>query len=249
MPSSWPSQISPIMTIILAMAPRTVLDIGPGFGKYGVLCREYLDIVPGSRSSPTYPPPRRIRIDCIEAWPDYVSPLHHYIYDHVYVGDARLILPNLAAGAYDLALFVDVLEHCSAREGRRLTNLALEVAPLLLVATPTTDIPQGASFGNDYERHLSRWTPRELRALAPACRFFRNPPWRAVHAGHICLLSADDSILSHVARRVRALTWVAYRTTLLESLHLRDPIRRLLRRSRLASAPPVPGRTGQPEGG
>jgi len=114
MPSSWPSQISPIMNIVLAMAPRTILDIGPGFGKYGVLCREYLDIVPGSRSSSTYPPPRRVTIDCIEAWPDYISPIHSYVYDDVYVGDARAVLPDLGAGAYDLAPFVDVLEHFSA---------------------------------------------------------------------------------------------------------------------------------------
>jgi len=127
-------------------------------------------------------------------------------------------------------------------------DLVLRVAPVVLVATPTTGIPQGATFGNEHERHLSRWRPRELRALAPACRFFHSPPWRAAHTGHICLLSADDSALSRVARRVRALTWIAFRTTLLERLHLRDPIRRVLRRERLPSASPLLGQSGDREG-
>ena len=35
------------MDIIIALKPFSVLDIGSGFGKYGVLCREYLELWDG----------------------------------------------------------------------------------------------------------------------------------------------------------------------------------------------------------
>ena len=44
MPTSDMHNIVPILTIMQHLQPRSVLDIGCGFGKYGVLLREYLDI-------------------------------------------------------------------------------------------------------------------------------------------------------------------------------------------------------------
>jgi hypothetical protein len=246
MPSSWASQISPIMTIILAMSPRSILDIGAGFGKYGVLCREYLDVVRSARSSPTYPPPRRVTIDCIEAWSHYVSPIHTYVYDNVYVGGATGVLSTLSAGAYDLALVVDVLEHFGVEEGRQLMEATLRVAGAALVATPTTDMPQGATFGNEYERHRSHWTPGQLRKLAAGSRFFRS---LSAHTGHICLLSSDVALVSRVSRQVRAFAWIACRTSLLERCHLRQPLRRLFRRDALPSGSPWREPGGERRGG
>ena len=35
------------MDINIALKPFSILDIGSGFGKYGVLCREYLELWDG----------------------------------------------------------------------------------------------------------------------------------------------------------------------------------------------------------
>jgi hypothetical protein len=231
MPSSWPAQIGPVLNLILAIEPRSILDIGAGFGKYGVLCREYLDVIPGARSGSSYPPPRRVVIDCIEACAEYVSPIHHYVYDRVYLGDALALLPTLARGSYELALVIDVLEHFSREEGSQFMKMVLAVADTALIATPTTEMPQGAIFGNEYERHRSRWRRDSLRGLAPASRFFSGV---TAHTGHICLLSASAGALKGFSRRARALAWIGYRTALLERLHLRDPLRRVFRRGRAA---------------
>lgn len=44
LPSSQYYHISKILELIIAIDPSSVLDVGTGFGKYGVLCREYLEL-------------------------------------------------------------------------------------------------------------------------------------------------------------------------------------------------------------
>ena len=227
MPTSWPSQISPIVNVILAASPRSVLDVGCGYGKYGVLCREYLDVMAGARAGDPHPLRRRVTIDCIEACAEYITPVHRYVYDSIQLGDALEILPSLGDNYYDLALVVDVLEHFSPEEGGRFVREVTRVARAALVATPTTPMPQSATFGNEYERHRSYWTGRKLREMAPASRFFRS---LTSSTGHICLLSRDAGVLTEITRRVRMQNWISFRTAMLERLHLRTPLRRLLGR-------------------
>jgi hypothetical protein len=43
MPTSYYVQISTTIQIIQDINPKSVLDVGAGFGKYGVLCRKMLD--------------------------------------------------------------------------------------------------------------------------------------------------------------------------------------------------------------
>src|SRR5947207_3113229 len=113
MPTSYPRSISPILEIVLQLRPDSVLDIGTGSGKYGVLLREYLDQwLAGSLQ-------RRARIDGIEAHPAYVGALHRAVYDEVLVGDAVEIVRGLDR-RYDLALLVDVFEHLEPARGQRL---------------------------------------------------------------------------------------------------------------------------------
>jgi len=42
MPTSHPFQLDDIVQFIIETAPQSILDIGVGFGKYGVFAREYL---------------------------------------------------------------------------------------------------------------------------------------------------------------------------------------------------------------
>lgn len=47
MPSSPYQHISKIMDIIYNLSPNSILDVGSGFGKYGLLSREYLELWDG----------------------------------------------------------------------------------------------------------------------------------------------------------------------------------------------------------
>ena len=47
MPVSIQFQITPCVSRIIGAQPKSVLDVGCGFGKWGYLCREYLDAFHG----------------------------------------------------------------------------------------------------------------------------------------------------------------------------------------------------------
>jgi len=80
MPTSQLYQLNEISELIVLTAPARVLDIGSGFGKFGFLAREYLDIWEGRYS----PEQWRTTIDCIEVYSAYITPVHRHIYNTIY---------------------------------------------------------------------------------------------------------------------------------------------------------------------
>ena len=79
MPSSAPTLLTPVMSLVMSMHPRSVLDVGCGLGKWGALCREYLDWWgPGATGR------RRTRIDAVEIHAPYLGALHWAVYDEVW---------------------------------------------------------------------------------------------------------------------------------------------------------------------
>lgn len=160
MPSSHPDQIRPILDIVLRSKPESVLDIGIGFGKYGFLCREYLELWDGRE---VYHDWTR-RIDGIEIFEAYVGTLQRGIYSHIYIGDALEVLPSIDY-TYDLILVIDVLEHFSQSDGLRLLRACRAKGRKILVATPKNVRPQGAAFGNEHETHRFQWQPEHLEFM------------------------------------------------------------------------------------
>ncbi|MBU4274712.1 class I SAM-dependent methyltransferase [Patescibacteria group bacterium] len=158
MPSSYPKNISTIICEIKHLMPKKVLDIGPGFGKYGLLCREYLEIwnLLGYRKKEW-----KTRIDAIEVFSKYITPVHKYIYNNIYIGDAQKIIPKLKI-KYDVSLLIDVLEHFTKIEGKRLLNNLKKKSKTILVAIPRKPGKQKKVFGNKYETHKALWSRKEL---------------------------------------------------------------------------------------
>ncbi len=76
MPTSDFHNISSIVALIYQLHPASVLDIGCGFGKYGVLIREYLDVWNERLAPETW----RINLEGIEACEGYRSPIFDYVY-------------------------------------------------------------------------------------------------------------------------------------------------------------------------
>lgn len=157
MPTSHLYQLNEISELIVLTAPASVLDIGPGFGKFGFLTREYLDIWEGR-----YEPEQwRTTIDCIEVYGAYITPVHRHIYNTIFEGEASTVLRGMDA-RYDLILCVDVLEHFDSRAGAALLELCLERARNLIVSTPHYAGSQSAVFGNPFEAHVSQWTRQDF---------------------------------------------------------------------------------------
>jgi SAM-dependent methyltransferase len=140
MPTSEYRQIPQVLDVIARERPRTVLDVGAGYGKYGFLAREFGDAE---------------RVDAID-----VTEPRFKAYDHVWLGDLREIERLLPADAprYDLALFIDVIEHLEKPEAYALLDRLVARARKVLITTPWGFRPQEIP-GMPYETHRSGWLP------------------------------------------------------------------------------------------
>jgi hypothetical protein len=151
MPTSFHHHISKMMDWVVRLQPKAVLDVGVGFGKWGFLCREYLDVFQGRYTRVDW----QCRIEGIEAFPAYATPTYEYVYDKVHYGDVREVLPMLSG--YDLIIIGDVIEHFEKEIGLALLAELRRRSAFVLVSSPTEFYPQGDAFENEFERHLSFW--------------------------------------------------------------------------------------------
>ena len=154
MPTSEYRQIPYVLDVIARERPRTVLDVGAGYGKYGFLAREF-----GESE----------RVDAID-----VTEPRFKAYDHVWLGDLRQIDRLLPADAprYDLALFIDVIEHLEKPEAYALLDRLVGRARKVLITTPWGFRPQEIP-GMPFETHRSGWLPWDFRGR------YRVHGWRA----------------------------------------------------------------------
>lgn len=150
MPSSPPFHITAMLEHVLKVQPTSVIDIGVGFGKWGVLCRDTLDILEERYTKEDW----KVRIDGIEAFPEYANPMYEYIYNNIYYGDALEVVDKI--GEYDLAILGDVIEHFTKDVGQNLLNKLSKKCKFILISSPTKFFEQHL-FNNPFEEHKSLW--------------------------------------------------------------------------------------------
>jgi SAM-dependent methyltransferase len=143
MPTSEHWQIPRVVDAIVRERPGSVLDVGCGYGKYGVLTREYTSAT---------------RVDAID-----VNPPRYPVYDHFYPGDLRAPAGVLPADVprYDLALFLDVIEHFEKAQAWQVVDQLCARARRVIITTPWGFRPQEVP-GMPFETHRSGWTPWEF---------------------------------------------------------------------------------------
>jgi hypothetical protein len=167
-PTSAPEKIPLVVRKAMEFQPKSVLDVGFGFGKYGLLLREYLEFWgerPSKESVPYYERENwRVEIYGIDAYEPLTKLPHaRSVYDRV---DCMLLETAEWVGIgrnFDLVLFCDVLEHVTKRSGLgALQAFDGSVARHVIVTTPDRFTPQKAMFGNPHEEHRCAWTEAEL---------------------------------------------------------------------------------------
>jgi 2-polyprenyl-3-methyl-5-hydroxy-6-metoxy-1,4-benzoquinol methylase len=130
---------------IQRISPKSVLDLGVGFGKWGVLCREILD----ARFGRCRPDQWEAKIIGYECWSAYKNPVWS-VYDGVFEKPIEL------RSSFDLVLMIDSLEHFEPEAGRKFLRDIVEINGDVIVSVPNGRMEQGETFGNPHEAHL--WT-------------------------------------------------------------------------------------------
>ena len=169
MPTSNPYQLNELMELIILSKPKSILDIGMGFGKYGVLSREYLEFYDEQDNYLDW----KRRIDGIEAYEGYLTPIHDFIYDNIYVDNAIDVLPTLEI-KYDLILMIDVLEHFDYDEGVMLLEECEKLGKNIIISTPLRVGNQKGIFGNPYETHRSQWRKKDFNRFTNKCFIYND---------------------------------------------------------------------------
>ena len=159
MPVSTSVHISGCLRHIIFLQPKSVLDIGCGFGLWGFLCREYIDVMNGN----VQPEEWTMRIDGIEFWEPYIQAHQRALYTSIKIGDVRELAPDIEP--YELIIAGDVIEHLDKDDGKKVIGELYEKAERALLV----NIPLGEGwehpeqYGNPGELHRSMWEESDFQ--------------------------------------------------------------------------------------
>jgi len=172
MPVSTPIHLPYCLSLILGIQPRSVLDIGCGFGTWGFLCRTHLDVFPGR----VQPHEWITRIDGVELFEPYIQAHQRALYNHIRIEDVRSAAANM--DEYDLIIAGDVIEHLDKDDAEIVLDQLYAKARLALLV----NIPIGAQgwdhpemHGNPGELHRSAWVPEDFHPYPHAYEAFTLP--------------------------------------------------------------------------
>lgn len=138
---------------LMKIAPQRVLDVGVGFGRWGMIVREFCDVWYGRISKDQW----SVQVVGIEAFKDNIADYHSAFYSKIHYGDAREIILKMD-NSWDVVIFGDVLEHFERETGEVLLNWCLDHSQYVLVNIPLgSEWPQEEEYQNPFEKHLSEW--------------------------------------------------------------------------------------------
>jgi len=143
---------------IVRVQPQSILDVGVGFGKWGFLCREFLEVAQGRYR----PVEWSVRIDGVEAQEQYRNVIHESFYNKIHYGLIQDLLSSL--GTYDLVIMGDVIEHFDKATGLALLTGLRQRSRYVLLSSPVWFFQQSHE-DNPYQEHRSLWGLRDFKGL------------------------------------------------------------------------------------
>lgn len=150
MPVSDYNSVAPIIHEVMRLKPTGIVELGIGFGKYGVLCREALEATEG-RCSPSE---WKVTINGVEGHKPYSNPCWD-VYSHIIIGDFREMYEKIVG--WPLVLMVDSLEHVDEVEAQAILEFLVRNNDRVIVSVPVGTCPQEGVFDNPLEKHRSTW--------------------------------------------------------------------------------------------
>jgi hypothetical protein len=137
--------------------PLRMLEIGPGWGIYGMLVRNFYDAWFGRFEPESF----EIVIDAIDASDIEISSITRQVYNNVWIQNAANALPQMETDSYDVVFGVEVIEHLEKADGHQLIQECCRIARKgVVLTTPHPDAWQSQPnwHGNPFAEHLSKWS-------------------------------------------------------------------------------------------
>lgn len=147
-----------IVDQLRALNPRSIVDVGCGWGRWGFLAREFLELW-AHRFTPDE---WAVHIDAIDAHPGTWTPIHPYVYDRCLEVDVRDWVPDRN---YDVAIACDVIEHLPKDDGLVVLERLKDHCGAVLLGLPLGWGTRQGFDGNPYEAHRSSWEESEVRDI------------------------------------------------------------------------------------
>lgn len=153
MPVSDIANIAQILYRVSASNPKSVLELGVGFGKYGVLVREIQEAVNGRCNKNDF---KNLLVG-VEGFPQYNND-NWANYNSVLTQDFSDESNWKDYAGYDMVLMIDSLEHVEKVKAKKLLQFLIDNNREVIVSVPLGHCPQGAVFGNVFETHQDDWS-------------------------------------------------------------------------------------------
>lgn len=152
MPIGCQVAISPVLNLFTSIKPKTILDVGVGSGTFGLLFREYSDIMAERYEKNEW----QIQIDGVEIWDKYITESHKHWYNNLYITDIMQFVPKIH---YDMIYLGDLIEHLSYEDALILIERMKTWTDNIIITTPSWwGNPEHDPLGNPYEHHQRLWT-------------------------------------------------------------------------------------------
>jgi SAM-dependent methyltransferase len=169
MPSSDFNMIPKVLSVVLAIEPDSILDVGVGNGRYGHLFRECFDWNWGRIEKNAW----ELMLCGVEIDPTYLTPVHEYVYDKIFVCDW---FNFEVQRQFDLIFLGDVLEHWPDGKWRQALEKAKELSKYTIVVSPNWkgSLAQQSWHGHHQEKHWSILSPKKVggRCLFASSKMF-----------------------------------------------------------------------------
>jgi len=169
MPSGQATKI-PIIMSAISNRHRThariqcILDVGIGWGKYGLLCREYLSGYDAMKNEEDW----KLQLDGVEVCHQYIKTYIRTLYTHVWPLDIREFCDKpetwIHPWAWDMILMIDILEHIPKEDGHKVLNVLKQYSRWILISTPTVLVPQNIKLYHEQEQHVCVWSLEDFES-------------------------------------------------------------------------------------